>query len=188
MIRNFSELAAIVAIGGALAVGCTAEEPTCPEGDTDCPTDGCPTDGCPTDGCPTAGCPTATSGFDAGYAASTDFFTLMTTGSETSDNVHGEFRIYYTETLRASITAGGAFTAPVGATAIKERLDDQDVVTAFTVMTKQAAGYDPDNGDWHYENRSADGTVTAEGAMAGCISCHMDDSTTDYLAGTTFTN
>ncbi len=202
VIRNLTEIAAIVAIGGAVAIGCAAEEPTCPEGDTECPTDGCPTDGCPTDGCPTdgcptdgcptdgcptGGCPTAASGFDMNYATSTDFFTQMA-GIEPETTVHGDFRIYYTEDLRASIEAGGDFTAPVGATSIKEQFDANGMLVAFTVMTKQAAGYDTDNNDWYYENIAPDRTVTAEGAQAGCISCHVAGAGTDYLQGTTFTN
>jgi hypothetical protein len=198
MIRDLTEIAALVAVGGALVVGCTADEPTCPEGDTECPTDGCPTDGCPTDGCPTDGCPTdgcptdgcptATSGFDPGYASSTDFFTLQTTGSSPGTTVHGDFRIYYSTDLQALIEAGGSFTAPVGATAIKEQFDDGGTLTQFSVMTKQAAGYDADNGDWHYETLSPDGMVTSEGAQAGCISCHVAAADTDYLPGVGFTN
>ena len=167
MIRDLADVAALAALGGALALGAgcggsdeekTGEdtaEPTggCPTGG--CPTGGCPTGACPTGTCPTGGCPTGacptggcpTSGFVADYATNPDFFTLMA-APFAGTSPHGTVTIWYSSDLRADIESGMPFTAPVGATSIKE-FDNGSV--GLVVMTKQAAGYDAANGDWYYE-------------------------------------
>ena len=90
--------------------------------------------------------------------------------------------------LQTAITAGGSFTAPIGATAIKEQYNAAGDPGNYTVMTKQPAGYDPMNGDWHYEFRNAAGVTQSEGALSSCIACHVDSAATDYLQGTTEVN
>ncbi|MEZ4317193.1 MAG: cytochrome P460 family protein [Myxococcota bacterium] len=196
MIRDLTELAALAAVGGALVLGgCATDD----DGDTDvtdaeagcptggcptggCPTGGCPTGGCPTGGCPTGGCPTGTSGYDAGYASSPDFFTQMT-APVAGTSPHGTVWIYYSEDLRTAIEGGGAFTAPVGATSIKEVYTGGSV-SGYAVMTKQAAGFDADHGDWFYELLDPSGAVSEAGTLTNCIQCHSAGGDTDYLLGT----
>lgn len=196
MIKDLTELAALAAVGGTLVLaGCDGADPATDTDVTDtdagcptdgCPTDGCPTDGCPTDGCPTGGCPTATSGYTPDYATNGDFFTMQS-APFTGTSPHGTVWMYYSETLRSSIEGSAAFTAPVGASSIKEVYDGANV-DGYVVMTKQAAGYDADNGDWHYEVLDASGNVTQEGALDGCIACHAGGTDTDYLLGTDVSN
>ena len=184
MIKDLTELAALAALGGTLVLaGCGAEEPATDTDVTD--TDaGCPTGDCPTGDCPTGDCPTGVSGYDANYASSTDFFTQMSGPmTATGTSPHPTSWIYYTEDLRAGIEGSASFTAPVGATSIKE-LYTGGSVSGFALMTKQAAGFDAANGDWFYELRDAAGAVTQSGALAGCVGCHAAGTTTDYLLGT----
>ena len=207
MIRDLTELAALAAVGGALVLGGCNADPTeeasdepatdtdtdagcptggCPTGGCPtggCPTGGCPTGGCPTGGCPTGGCPTGTSGWDPDYATGGAFFTNMTAPFD-GTSPHGTVWIYYSTDLQADIDGGGTFTASEGATSIKE-VYASGSISGYVTMTKQAAGYDADNGDWHYERRDASGAVLEEGAIQGCIGCHAGGaSTTDYLLGT----
>ncbi len=203
MIRDLTELAALAAVGGALLLGACSGDgedktddtamPTtgCPTGGcpttacptTACPTTACPTTACPTTACPTTACPTTacpTSGFTADYATNADFFTLMA-APFAGTSPHGTVTIWYSTDLRAAIEAGTPFTAPVGATSIKEF---DNGTAGIVVMTKQAAGYDAANGDWYYEMMDVDGNVLDSGAIGMCIGCHEAYPDTDYLGGT----
>jgi hypothetical protein len=189
MIRNLSDLAAIAAVSATLVLGaCGGDDGDKESGDTateptgGCPTGGCPTGGCPTGGCPTGGCPTmgGVSGFVADYATNAGFFTLMA-GPFAGTSPHGTVQIWYTTDLQAAIESGDPFTAPVGAASIKEF---DNGAQGIVVMTKQAAGFDADNGDWYYELLGTDGTVQVSGAIADCIACHEAFPDTDYLGGT----
>jgi hypothetical protein len=164
MIRDLSEL---VAISGALSLAACSGDEAKESGDTAAE---------PTGGCPT----TTTSGFAADYATNPDFFTLMA-GPVDGGSVHGTVQIWYSVDLRELIEAGGPFVAPVGAVAVKAQNNGAD---AITVMTKQAAGFDPANGDWLYDQRDAAGDLQSSGALPSCIGCHTGWAATDYLAGT----
>lgn len=131
--------------------------------------------------------PTTTSGgFKADFATSSAFFTLME-GPETGNSPHSTVQIWYSADLRSRIE-NESFTAPVGATSIKEvDMDDDGTLDAYAVMVKREAGYDTANNDWYYEMRMPDGTVMADppaGKTAMCIGCHAASAATDYLAGT----
>ena len=119
MIRDLTELAAVVAVGGALALGGCVEENDVEDTDVEagcpadgcpatgcpsdgCPSDGCPSDGCPSDGCPSDGCPTGQSGFDPNFETSPDFFTQMM-GPVDGGAVHGTVQIWYSTDLMSSI-------------------------------------------------------------------------------------
>jgi hypothetical protein len=119
------------------------------------------------------------------YETSEGFFTRTQTPGD-GDSPHGATRIWYSKDLEQLITSP-PYTAPPGATAIKEADGNKDgTVNFIMVMTKQPPGYDPDNGDWYYERREyPSGAVVDEGALAGCITCHdAGKDTVDYLLGT----
>lgn len=118
--------------------------------------------------------------FAADFETSADFFTLMAAPVD-GGTVHGTVQIWYSSNLRELIESGGDFTAPTGSVAIKVQDNGAEAITA---MVKQPPGFDPDNGDWSYEQRSIDGTLNSEGALSFCIDCHEDWPGTDYLAGT----
>lgn len=125
------------------------------------------------------------SGYQSDYETSAAFFT-RTESFIDDGSTHRYVRIWYSSDLEA-YDGSEPLTAPVGATAIKQSTTGpgDDVRTVY-VMTKQEPGYDPDHGDWFYEQRSADGeTVEVSGSLQGCFSCHGSDggADTDYLRG-----
>ncbi len=129
---------------------------------------------------------TAASGYDADYE-SQGFFS-KTTNVVVTAPPHERVRIFYSDDLTDLIDLS-TFTAPVGATAIKEAYDEEGNIANILVMTKQEAGYDSANGDWYYEMRSADGTeVMNDGKIEMCINCHTAAAAKDYLPGTQITD
>jgi hypothetical protein len=76
-------------------------------------------------------------------------------------------------------------TIPVGATVIKEEFADPTCTTVvgWTVMRKEAPGYDPTHGDWHWQRvRASDRLVLEDGRVSRCINCHNtpDCTTRDW--------
>ena len=66
---------------------------------------------------------------------------------------------------------------PVGTLIVKEEYDDtscaRSTLRAYTVMRKEAPGYDSAHGDWHWQRvRASDNAVLTDGRVASCIQCH----------------
>jgi len=124
--------------------------------------------------------------FSADYATSPNFFTQMTAPRKgLTASPHGFVQIFYSKNIQPVITKT-SFSVPPGTVAIKAQdMDGNGTLDNVLNMVKQAPGFDPDNGDWLYERRQADGTLIDSGKTAFCIDCHTNWSPTDYLAGTT---
>lgn len=128
--------------------------------------------------------------FVADFATSEDFVTRMA-APVTGDSPHGRVQIWYSRNVESLLDLT-TFTVPVGTVSIKTSLDDDGAILNHTVMVKEPAGFDPDNGDWRYEMRGPDGAIATDpdsgepmnGAIAMCIGCHQAAAATDYLAGT----
>jgi hypothetical protein len=124
--------------------------------------------------------------YDPDFRTSAGFFTNMT-ARVLGTSPHGTQQTWYSSNIEALI-ASDAFTVPVGTVAIKEfDMDSDGTPDGIAVMIKKPAGYDAANQDWYYEMRTLDGTVKADppaGATEMCISCHVHDAATDYLAAT----
>lgn len=104
------------------------------------------------------------SGFVPDYDDSDEFFSNTPIWHEgMSSDWHGEeVRIWYSENSEDDWDAYQTeddyeFTAPEGATAIKQVSLDGDRVEGYAIMTKLGDDFDPDKGNWHYENRTRDG-------------------------------
>jgi hypothetical protein len=68
---------------------------------------------------------------------------------------------------------------PAGAIVVKEiyagtSCDEADALL-WVVMRKEA-GFDPDNGDWRWQEIDRDRRVTSDGSVATCIECHRGRS------------
>ena len=127
--------------------------------------------------------------FMADYEKSGEFFTLMS-GMKMGKSPHKKVHIWYSTNLKGLIDKP-SFKAPVGSVSIKPfNNDGKPGVDGIAVMIKKEPGYDPENGDWHYEMRTPKGELMKKGGMpmAGkigmCIGCHAAASAKDYLAGT----
>jgi hypothetical protein len=76
---------------------------------------------------------------------------------------------------------------PVGSIVIKEEYDaadcaDDAVLVQWRAMRKESPGFDPGDGDWHWQRVLSDRRVV-EDAKASCIGCHRDPDCTarDYM-------
>jgi len=64
---------------------------------------------------------------------------------------------------------------PVGTLVIKEEYADASCsrLRAWTVMRKEAPGYDPMRNDWRWQRvRAADRAVLVDGRVESCAACH----------------
>lgn len=64
---------------------------------------------------------------------------------------------------------------PTGAVVLKEEYTDASCsrLRAWTLMRKEAAGYDSAHSDWHWQRvRAADRAVLVDGRVSTCIDCH----------------
>lgn len=66
---------------------------------------------------------------------------------------------------------------PVGSIILKEEYggpdcNDDTVIEQWRVMRKEAPGFDPNAGDWHWQRVLANGRQVVEDNKASCISCH----------------
>jgi hypothetical protein len=68
----------------------------------------------------------------------------------------------------------GPYPLAAGTLIIKEEFSDRgcQVPTGWTLMQKQAAGYDDRWGDWLWQRLDATGRVLEDGKVARCGSCH----------------
>ena len=73
----------------------------------------------------------------------------------------------------------GPFPFEVGSLIVKEEFSDRGctALTGYTLMRKEAPGYDARFGDWHWQRLDAAGKVVhdgkGDGALAVCANCHL---------------
>jgi hypothetical protein len=68
----------------------------------------------------------------------------------------------------------GPFPMPAGTVIVKEEFADPGCTetVGWTLMRKEAAGYDPRFGDWRWQRLDAARKVLEDGKVARCASCH----------------
>lgn len=98
----------------------------------------------------------------------------------TGQEPHGMLLTTYVNSIAAQGLAVGADRLPAGSIIVKENYMPDSTYAAATVMYK-VPGFDPDNNDWWWLKRLADGTVEASGQGQGCINCHRGVQGTDYV-------
>ncbi len=76
---------------------------------------------------------------------------------------------------------------PQGSIIVKEKVDANSHVSPppvllYTVMTKRAAGYNPQAGDWEFSVISGDGKrLDATGKLENCQTCHIPQAKDDFV-------
>ncbi len=85
---------------------------------------------------------------------------------------HGAFLTTYVSDDAFSSLEAKEGSLPDGSIIVKENYMPDKTLAALTVMYKEA-GYDPQNNDWFWAKYAPNGTVQAEGKIAGCITCHI---------------
>jgi hypothetical protein len=93
---------------------------------------------------------------------------------------HGALLTTYLNPRAYEALTGAAGSMPAGAIIVKENYMPDSTLAATTVMYK-VEGYDPDNNNWYWLKRLADGTIEVEGRGAGCIACHTAQRENDMI-------
>lgn len=93
---------------------------------------------------------------------------------------HGlRLRTYLNQVAYDGLT-GEAKTLPDRSIIVKENYTPDSTLVATTVMYK-APGFDPENNDWWWLKRTAEGEVEGAGRVEGCINCHSAEAKNDYV-------
>jgi hypothetical protein len=98
----------------------------------------------------------------------------------TGTQPHGMLLTTYVNDLALGALTSKAGTMPAGAMVVKENYMPDSTLAAVTIMYK-VGGYNAAFGDWFFVKRLADGTVEAQGRVAGCQGCHTQQADNDYL-------
>lgn len=93
---------------------------------------------------------------------------------------HGSFVTTYVNPTALDAINAKRPLLPPGSIVVKENYMPDRTLAAITVMLK-SEGYDPDHNDWYWLQRTATGTVAAEGRVRGCYTCHATVAKNDYL-------
>lgn len=127
-----------------------------------------------------------TEGYVDDYEDSDAFFTFMK-GMVKGDSPHGTVQVWYSAKAKEDIENKN-YPVPEGTVSIKPSDQDHDgTVDVIAVMVKKGEDYDPENNNWYYEMRNAEGELLDEppaGRIQSCIDCHKMGRKTDYLMGT----
>lgn len=139
---------------------------------------GCPNNG----GDPNSGDPNSTDPnsdpnddgviFPANYRAT---FTLV---RECRNSIeHGSTVRVWVNSVGAAAYQAEANPLPVGTIVVKEEFEgtncnDDSELKLWSAMKKEAAGFDPVDNDWRWQEVRAPGRTISQNSKAGCISCH----------------
>jgi hypothetical protein len=76
----------------------------------------------------------------------------------------------------------GIYPLPQGSViaAVESDKADCSEVTGFTLMFKEAPGYNPTAADWHWQRLDDQHNVLEDGRIQSCISCHASCVQYDY--------
>ncbi len=103
-----------------------------------------------------------------------------TTAQMPGTSPHGALITTYVNEIALNAINNKRGTIPPGGMVVKENYMPDRTLAAVTLMYK-SEGFNPDNNDWYWMQRTANGMVPAEGRVAGCISCHTAKAGNDYL-------
>lgn len=93
---------------------------------------------------------------------------------------HGAYLTTYVNAAALEAITAKAGTLPGGAMVVKENYTPGKELAAITVMYK-VNDYNPDGGNWYWLKYTPDGTVEAEGKVDGCINCHSNVRSSDWM-------
>lgn len=93
---------------------------------------------------------------------------------------HGALLTTYMNSVASAAFAAGETTFPVGSMVVKNNYMPDGMLAAVTAMIK-TEDFNPDNANWWFLKRNADGSYDAEGRFAGCEGCHSARADNDYI-------
>lgn len=93
---------------------------------------------------------------------------------------HGMLLTTYVNSTAHEGVTGGLGALANGSIVVKENYMPDSTLAAITIMYK-VERYNPEHNDWFWVKRLADGTVEAQGRVAGCQGCHGARKDNDYI-------
>lgn len=95
------------------------------------------------------------------------------------------FREIFVNEIGQSVEFGTSdYPFPRGSIIVKESYKNKSgskgAMDNLTIMVKRESGYSSDYGDWEYIMAKPDGTITKQGRISMCISCHSKSQDKDY--------
>jgi hypothetical protein len=93
---------------------------------------------------------------------------------------HGAILTTYVSDSAYSAIENKKGVMPYESIIVKENYDPDRQLVAISVLYK-VEDYDPEHNDWFWAKYSADGSIDAEGKVAGCIGCHGSRVDNDYI-------
>lgn len=93
---------------------------------------------------------------------------------------HGAFLTTYVSKDALKVIKGKKGMFGNGAIIIKENYSPEKKLGSITVMYR-VKGYNAEAGDWFWAKYKPDGTVDADGKVAGCINCHNVKIENDWV-------
>ncbi len=95
------------------------------------------------------------------------------------------FREIYVNKIGQPVEEGTSdYPFPEGSIIVKESYKNKNGskgdLSNLTIMVKRESGYSSDYGDWEFIMAKPDGTITSQGRLKSCISCHRKGADKDY--------
>ena len=85
----------------------------------------------------------------------------------------GDYVKVFADSNAAQAYSGGDPVKEGGVVVKPQYADDGCTeLTSIKAMRKGPAGTAPDKGDWEWQDVGEDGSISSEGQLGGCISCH----------------
>jgi hypothetical protein len=93
-----------------------------------------------------------------------------------------KYMVVYTNAVADAAYLAGTSPLPQASTVVAVESDKTDcsTLTGYTLMRKEAPGYNPAAGDWHWQRLDDQRDVLEDGRLQTCISCHTTCSLNDY--------
>jgi hypothetical protein len=95
---------------------------------------------------------------------------------------NSNYMVVYANALAQSDYLAGNYPLLQGSTIVTAETDQANCTggTGFTLMFKEALGYNPAAGDWRWQKLDAQREVLQDGRVQECINCHAKCGPYDY--------
>ena len=95
---------------------------------------------------------------------------------------NSNYMVVYANALAQSDYLAGNYPLAQGSTIVAAETDQPSCngITGYTLMFKDASGYNTSAGDWHWQKLDDQRDVLQDGRVQECITCHASCSPYDY--------
>ncbi|MFO8031543.1 MAG: cytochrome P460 family protein [Desulfohalobiaceae bacterium] len=102
-------------------------------------------------------------------------------GMYKGESPHGAYLKFYANSVALKAIREGTRPLPDGSILMKANYaKDKETLKSLTPMYK-SEGYNPEAGDWFWAKYKPNGSVQASGQVKGCIDCHKQVQSEDWI-------